>query len=103
VYKMSHVIEIDDEEYARLEQAAQQRGTTAEALLRAWMKSVTTTGEEELRAARARWAALGPSVGPPTEADLRAHPLLRVIGIGALNEPGWADQHDAVFGGCGDM
>jgi len=96
---MGHVFEVEDEEYTHLEQIARQQGSTAEALFRAWMRSVTHAGEQELDEARARWAALALSEESPTDEDLRAHPLLRVVGIGAMHEPGWADRHDAVFGG----
>ncbi len=97
---VGHIFEIDDDEYTQLEQVARQQGSTAETLFRAWMKSVTTTEAREVRSARARWAALSPSVELPTDEDLRTHPLLRVVGIGAMHEPGWADRHDAVFGGA---
>lgn len=95
---MSHVFEVEDDEYALLEQFAQHQGSTAQALFRAWVQSVTTSEKQELSDARARWEAIGPSVPPPSDEELLAHPLLRVVGIGAINEPGWAERHDAVFG-----
>jgi hypothetical protein len=99
---MRHTFEVDNEEYALLEEAARRQGSTPDALFQAWLKGVTSTSQREIEEARARWQSLGPSVQAPSDEELALHPLLRVIGIGAVDEPGWADEHDAVFGGTVD-
>jgi hypothetical protein len=98
---MHHTFEVDEDEYALLEQIARRQDSTPDALFQAWLKCVTN-GQREIEEARQRWKALGPSVQAPSDEELALHPLLRVIGIGAVDEPGWADEHDAVFGGTAE-
>jgi hypothetical protein len=95
---MSRALELSDEEYARLEQAAQQQGSTIADLVRAWIESMSIgSSEQDIQEALARWAALGESVVRPTQDELRAHPLLRAVGIISSGAPGWADRHDDII------
>jgi len=95
---MSRVLELSDEEYARLEQAAQQQGSTIAELVRAWIESMSIgSSEQDIQKALARWAAVGDSAVWPTQDELRAHPLLRAVGILSSGAPGWADQHDEII------
>ena len=95
---MSRVLELSDEEYARLEKAAQQQGSTIAELVRAWIESMSIgSSEQDIQKALARWAALGEPSVRPTQDELRAHPLLRAVGILSSGAPGWADQHDDIL------
>jgi hypothetical protein len=95
---MSRVLELSDEEYARLEQAAQQQESTIAELVRAWIESMSIgSSEQDIQKALARWAAVGDSAVWPTQDELRAHPLLRAVGILSSGAPGWADQHDEII------
>jgi hypothetical protein len=95
---MSRALELSDEEYARLEQAAQQQGSTIAELVRAWIESMSIgSSEQDIQEALARWAALGESAVWPTQDELRAHPLLRAVGIISSGAPGWADRHDDII------
>ena len=95
---MSRALELSDEEYVRLEQAAQQQGSTIADLVRAWIESMSIgSSEQDIQEALARWAALGESAVRPTQDELRAHPLLRAVGILSSGAPGWADRHDDII------
>ena len=100
---MSHVFTVPDEEYARLERAAEPRGVTVEQLFQAWVGSVTaadeteTTDEHRIRAAQQHWAALNPGAAPLTVEELREHPLLQAMGACASGEPDWAERHDELL------
>jgi len=95
---MIRALELSDEEYARLEQAAQQQGSTIADLVRAWIESMSIgSSEQDIQEALARWAALGESAVRPTQDELRAHPLLRAVGILSSGAPGWADRHDDII------
>ena len=95
---MSRVLELSDEEYTRLEQAARQRGSTIDELVRSWINGMSAfPSDRKVREAQARWAALGESVAQPTLDELRAHPLLRVAGVFNSGSPGLADLHDEII------
>lgn len=53
--------------------------------------------EQDMQKALARWAAVGDSAVRPTQDELRAHPLLRAVGIFSSGVPGWANQHDEII------
>ena len=96
---MGHTFTVSDEQFARLEQFARNQGQSIDDIFQAWVNALDATiNATALEAARARWAALGQQIEPPTDEELRAHPLLRVIGIASVNEPGWTGQVDSVFG-----
>lgn len=109
---MSYVFTVSDDEYARIEAQAQAQGATADALFHGWVNTITASNssdsspdpdiESELAAAKRRWLASG-SQTIPSDDDLRVHPILRLMGILETNQPGWADQHDEVFGGSEDL
>jgi hypothetical protein len=44
-----------------------------------------------------RWAVLGDAITQPTQAELRAHPLLRAAGILHSGTAGVADRHDKII------
>jgi preprotein translocase subunit Sss1 len=95
---MSRALELSDEEYARLEQAAQQQGSTITELVRAWIESMSVdSSEQSIQEALAHWATIGESTVRPTQDELRAHPLLRAVGIISSGAPGWADRHDDII------
>lgn len=95
---MSRTLNLSDEEYAQLEQAAQKQGSTIAELVRAWIDSMSSDqANRHIRDAQARWATMGASVVPPAEEELRAHPLLRAAGIVHSGAPGWADRHDELI------
>lgn len=95
---MSRALELSDEEYARLEQAAQQQGSTIAELVRAWIESMSSSSSEQsVQEALARWATISESAVRPTQDELRAHPLLRAVGILSSGAPGWADHHDEII------
>lgn len=99
---MSHVFTVPDEDYARLEERARQRGATPEELFQGWLRSITAepasnVDESQLLEAQARWIAANPGLTPPTIAELREHPLLRAAGIFASGAPGWGERHDAII------
>ena len=95
---MSRALELSDEEYARLEQAAQQQGSTIAELVRAWIESMSAnSSEQSVQEALARWATIGESAVRPTQDELRAHPLLRAVGIISSGTSGLSDQHDEII------
>ena len=83
---MSHVIELSDEQYAALETYAQRQGRSPDELIRAWVASLVEQPQAD-------WA----DEPPPTEEELREHPILGLAGIFAIGEPGWADRHDEII------
>lgn len=89
---MAHIFELTDEQYARLEAAAHERGESPQDLFRSWLDSVAPVPQA---AAQRDWG----DVPPPTEEELREHPFLRVMGTLSVGIPGWADRHDEAFGG----
>ena len=95
---MSRALELSDEEYARLEQAARQQGSTIDELVRSWIDGMSAfPSDQKVREAQARWAALGESIVQPTPDELRTHPLLRVSGVFNSDSPGLADLHDEII------
>jgi hypothetical protein len=95
---MSQVLQLSDDEYARLEQAARERGSTVAELVHAWIDSMSATlSETSIREAQARWSTLGASVAQPTDDELRAHPLLRASGILQSGRPGEIANHDQII------
>ena len=95
---MSRTLNLSDEEYARLEQAAQQQGSTIAELVRTWIDSMSAAqSEQNIREAQARWTPLGDSVVLPSEEELREHPLLRAVSVVHSGVPGWAGRHDELI------
>ena len=84
---MSHAIELSDEQYAALEAYAQRQGRSPDELIRAWVASVAEQPQ-------ANWA----DVPPPTEEELRAHPVLGIIGSLPLDDPRLATELHEVLG-----
>ncbi len=68
---MRYTFEVDDEEYAQLENVARRQGSTPDALFQAWLKGVTSANQREIEEARARWHSLGPGVQAPSDEELR--------------------------------
>src|SRR6185437_17159054 len=94
---MSRVLELSDEEYARLEQLAREQGSTISELVRTWISGMSTTpSEQSIHEAQAHWAASGAST-QPTEDELRAHPILRASSILKSGRAGWVANHDAII------
>lgn len=87
---MAHVFELTDEQYARLEAAARERGETPKDLFQSWLDSIGAQPTRECG-----WG----DVTPPTEEEMNAHPLLRVAGMFTIGEPRWTEYHDEAFGG----
>lgn len=88
---MSHVIPLDipDDLYQRLAEMADRRGQSPDELVLAIV-------DREVRVADNGQAI---DNAPVAQYDPQADPLARFAGIFASDEPGWADRHDAVFGG----
>ncbi|HLY30877.1 MAG TPA: hypothetical protein VKQ36_07595, partial [Ktedonobacterales bacterium] len=88
---MSHTLalEVPDDIYERLARYATQQGqpidTVAQTLL---SQEVTRLGTTDVL-----------NEATPTEEEMNASPFLRMLGSISIGEPGWADKHDAVFGG----
>lgn len=95
---MSRVLELSDEEYARLEQAAREHGSTIAELVHRWISSMAAApSEQSIVEAQKRWAVLSASVEQPTQDELRAHPLLRASGIFQSGDPDLAARHDDII------
>jgi hypothetical protein len=95
---MSRTLNLSDEEYAQLERAARQQGSTIAELVRAWIDSMSPAqADQGISDVQARWENLGEAVVAPTEEELRAHPLLRAAGIVHSGAPGWSDRHDELI------
>lgn len=95
---MSKAVEIADEDYAQLEQAAFQRGSTVEDLIRTLIHSILADTDDQLiREAQARWKAAGISTAVPSADELREHSILRGAGMLAGAEPDWAARHDEIL------
>jgi hypothetical protein len=95
---MSRVLELSDDEYTRLEQAARQRGSTIDELVRSWIDGMSAfPSDQKIREAQARWAVWGESIVQPTPDELRAHPLLRVAGVFNSGSSALADLHDEII------
>lgn len=83
---MSHEFQVSDEQYEKIAMYAAQQGQTPEALFQEWVDEIirllitSTFSVVEERVTE--------------EELLEAHPVLRISGILAINEPGWADRHD---------
>ena len=93
---MGHVLELTEDEYARLEAYAHQRGRTPHELIAEWLASVTAPPAAPERAGEAETE---PSeVPPPTEEEIRQRPLLALSGSLALNDPHLATNFDDVLG-----
>lgn len=90
---MGHVLELTEDEYTRLEAYARRRGRTPHELVAEWLASVPTPPETP----KPTQAAESSEVPPPTEEELREHPILRVAGMLSVGIPGWADRHDEAF------
>jgi hypothetical protein len=95
---MSRVLELSDEEYARLEQAAREHGSTIAELVHRWISGMAAApSEQSIVEAQKRWAMLNSFVAQPTQDELRAHPLLRASGIFQSSDPDLAARHDDII------
>lgn len=90
---MGHVLELTEDEYARLEAYALQRGRTPHELVAEWLASVAVPPEMPQPTQETE-----PSeVPPPTEEEIRRRPLLALAGSLALNDPRLATNFDDVL------
>ena len=92
---MSHVFQLSDEQYAKIAAYAAQRKQTPETLFQAWVNDLIQNLEEPLS------TGIEQADGEEQEEyqeeyeeELVDHPLLRIAGMFAIGEPGWADRHD---------
>jgi hypothetical protein len=53
--------------------------------------------QQNLNELPSRWAELSESIVPPTMEELRAHPLLRAMGVFHSGVTGLAERHDEII------
>jgi hypothetical protein len=87
---MSHVFRLSDEQYAKLAAYAARQKQTPETLFEKWVNEVTHYTETSSD----RIKQEGPKGRERCEEEPLTHPLLKVAGMFAIGEPGWADKHD---------
>jgi hypothetical protein len=85
---MAHVFELTDEQYARLEATARERGESPADLFQSWLDSIAAQATRE-----SGWG----DVTPPTEEEIRQRPLLALAGSLTLNDPRLATSFDDVL------
>lgn len=90
---MSHTIQIPDDIYEKLAAYAAQWKQTPEALFLDWANTLTHRWEETTA------MELGDCEQEVMDRDdkeeeLATQSLLRISGMFAIGEPGWADRHD---------
>jgi hypothetical protein len=83
---MNHIFQISKEQYDKLAIYAAQRGQTPESLFEEWVNAVTRE-TDKLPAIKQRKPA-------NDEEAILDSPLLKIAGMFAIGEPGWADKHD---------
>jgi len=83
---MNYTFQTSEEQYAKLAAYAAQRGQTPELLFEEWVKAVTRD-TDKLPAVKQH------KIDNNEEAILNS-PILRIAGMFATGEPGWADKHD---------
>lgn len=84
---MAHTIEVPDEVYDKLLAFARRQQQTPEALFLEWASRVTE------QPATSEWG----DQPPPTEEELREHPLLRIAGSLSIGDPRLASEFDDVL------
>jgi hypothetical protein len=89
---MSHVFQLSDEQYAKLTAYAAQHEQTPEILFQTWLDDLIHTLEEQTPSMNTEQA--DGEEQEEYEEELVDHPLLRIAGMFAIGEPGWADRHD---------
>ena len=95
---MEHIFHLSDEQYAKLAAYAARRKQTPESLFQSWLKAVTQNAEKLSSTCSAKLANAENEGLTETEKILRDSPLLRVSGMFAIGEEGWADRHDEYLG-----
>jgi hypothetical protein len=94
---MSHVFQLSDEQYAKLAAYAAQHEQTPERLFQTWVDDLIHALEVQTHSMSIEED--DQEEQEVSEEDLEDHPLLRIAGMFAIGEPGWADQHDEYFAG----
>jgi hypothetical protein len=89
---MSHVFQLSDEQYAKLAAYAAQYEQTPETLFRTWVDDLIHDLEEPTPSMSIEQADQREQ--EESEEEFVDHPLLRIAGMFAIGEPGWADRHD---------
>ena len=95
---MSHVFQIPDDLYTKLATYAAHHNQTPEALFLAWVSEVAYKQEESIASNNSK---LENADQASTEEQVKGEeeflksPLFQIAGMFAMNEPGWADKHDA--------
>ena len=84
---MAHVIEVPDELYEKLLAFARKQQQTPEALFLSWAARATE------QPATSQWG----SEPPPTEEELREHPLLGITGSLSIGDPRLISDFDDVL------
>src|SRR5438270_13486235 len=83
---MSHVFQISDDLYAKLEAYAAQHEQTPESLFLAWVNDLAQSME--------RPGQVGREAQDGRQEEILKSPLFQIAGMFAIGEPGWADRHD---------
>lgn len=90
---MGHTLELTEDEYTRLEDYARRMGRTPHELVAEWLASMAMPPATSAPASTEEHD----EERPPTEEELREHPILRIAGMLSVGMPGWADRHDEAF------
>jgi hypothetical protein len=90
---MDHTFQVSEEQYAKLTAYAVEQKETPEMLFQAWVNEVI---RQEAQRSRLREQANQQEQEEHEEGPLD---LLKIAGMFSIGEPGWADQHDEIFGG----
>ena len=85
---MDHAFQTSDEQYAKLAAYAAQHGQTPETLFQEWVSKITRDTEKLPSVKNAK------STGKERQDEAPGDLLLKVAGMFAIGEPGWADRHD---------
>jgi hypothetical protein len=89
---MSHIFQLSDEQYAKLAAYAAQYEQTPEILFQTWVDDLIHALDEQTLSMSIEQA--DQEEQEEQEVDPEDHPLLRIAGMFAIGEPGWADRHD---------
>ena len=84
---MAHTIDVPNELYEKLMAVARKQQQTPESLFLSWAASITE------QPATSQWG----SEPPPTEEELREHPLLGIAGSLSIGDPRLASGFDNVL------
>jgi hypothetical protein len=89
---MNHTFQLSDEQYAKLAAYADQQNQTPETLFQSWVNEITHNSNKNMPRNHTE---------PPIQKlqsergdETLNSPLLKVAGMFAIGEPGWADRHD---------